>query len=96
MTVSYLRYSRISSYICSRIFLTNPPGEDNALGLHPSAPDAIREKERGLEETEAKTNSWVCLSVIIITIGLLAVTAEFLLDTLDHLREEEDISEECV
>ena len=85
-----------SSYVCSRIFLTNPPGEDNVLTHHPSAPDALKEKERHLADAEAEANSWVCLGVIAITIGLLAVTAEFLVDTLDQVREEGDIKEEYV
>lgn len=84
------------SYICSRIFLTNPPGEDNALELHPAAPDALKEKERNLAEADAEANSWVCLGTIAITIGLLAVTAEFLVDTLDNVREEGSIKEEYV
>ena len=84
------------SYICSRIFLTNPPGEGNALEHHPSAPDAIKEKERHLAEADPEANSWVCVTVIVITIGLLAVTAEFLVDTLEHVREEGRIEEEYV
>lgn len=84
------------SYVCSRIFLTNPPGEDNALVLHPAAPDALKERERILAEEEPEANVWVCLAVIAVTIGLLAVTAEFLVDTLDHVREEGSIGEEYV
>ena len=76
-----------SSYVCSRIFLTNPPGGDNVLVHHPSAPDALKEKERDLAEAEAEANPWVCLGVIAITIGLLAVTAEFIVDTIGQVRE---------
>ena len=84
------------SYICSRIFLTNPPGKENTLQLHPAAPDALKEKERHLAETEPETNSWVCLCAIVIAVGLLAVTSEFLVDTLEPVREEELIGEEWV
>lgn len=76
--------------------MTNPPGEDNALELHPTAPNALRERERDLAEADAEANSWVCLGAIAITIGLLAVTAEFLVDTLDEVREEGTIKEEYV
>lgn len=84
------------SYICSRIFLTDPPGDDNALELHPAAPDALREKERELAETEPEVNPWVCLGTIVITIALMAVTAEFLVDTLERVRESGNLREECV
>ena len=84
------------SYICSRIFLINPPGEGSALEHHPSAPDALKEKERHLAEVDPEANSWVCITVIVITIGLLAVTAEFLVDTLKRVREEGKIKEEYV
>jgi len=81
-------------YVCSRIFLTNPPGDANALELHPTAPEAMREMERELREAEPEVNSWVCLGTIIITIALMAVTAEFLVDSLEHVRESGNIREE--
>jgi len=62
--------------------------------LHPDVPDALKEKERKLAEEEPETISWVCLAVILVTIGLLAITAEFLVDTLDHVRQEGNIGEE--
>ena len=84
------------SYVGSRIFLHNPPGEHNAFELHPSAPDALKEKERNLAEEEPKASSWVCLGVIVITIALMAVTAEFLVESVESVREENTITEECV
>jgi Ca2+:H+ antiporter len=84
------------SYICSRIFLHNPPGEDNALTLHPAAPEALKEAERELVEAEPEANPWVCLGAIVITIALMAATAEFLVESLEHVREEGVIREECV
>jgi len=84
------------SYICSRIFLINPAGEGSALEHHPSAPDAIKERERHLAEADPEVNSWVCATVIAITIGFVAVTVKFLLDTLEYVREEGKIKEEYV
>jgi Ca2+:H+ antiporter len=52
--------------------------------------------ERELRETEPEVNSWVCLGTIMITIALMGVTAEFLVDSLDHVRESGNIREECV
>lgn len=84
------------SYVGSRVFLTDPPGEDNALELHHSAPEALKEKERELAEAEPEVSAWVCLAVIAITIALMAVTAEFLVDSLEHVRQSGNIREECV
>lgn len=84
------------SYICSRIFLHNPPGDDNALQLHPAAPAALKEQERKLAEEDPEVNSWVCLGVIVIAIALMAVTAEFLVESIESVREEGTIAEECV
>lgn len=84
------------SYISSRIFLHDPPGENNAFTLHPNAPEALKEQERKLEEEEPEANSWVCLGVIVITIALMAVTAEFLVESIESVREAGTITEECV
>ena len=69
------------SYICSRIFLHNPPGEDNALTLHPGAPEALKAMERNLAEEDPEASSWVCLGAIAITIALMAATKRFVLDS---------------
>ena len=87
---------RNSSYVCSRIFLHNPPGDDNALELHPTAPDALKERERDLAVEDPKANSWVCLGAIAITIALMAATAEFLVESIERVREDGIIGEECV
>lgn len=100
LRANFLHFSRGTAvillviYISSRIFLTDPPGEDNALELHPSAPDALKARERELAEVEPEANSWVCLGVITITIAIMAVTAEFLVDSLEHVRETRNIGEE--
>jgi Ca2+:H+ antiporter len=96
LLLASVRRSPRSSYVCSRIFLHNPPGEDNAFQLHPAAPDALKEEERKLAEAEPKANSWVCLGAIVITIAIMAVTAEFLVESVESVREEGVISEECV
>ena len=65
------------SYIASRIYLHNPPGEGNALMMHDHLPES--EKERRAEK-EAK-NPRITLSVavigIVLTIGLMACSAEW-------------------
>lgn len=47
-------------YICSRIFLHAPPGEDNALQVHPGVPEEIKKREWHLAHAEPKVNPWVC------------------------------------
>ncbi|KAF9653776.1 hypothetical protein BDM02DRAFT_3182767 [Thelephora ganbajun] len=100
LRAQFLQFSRGTAvillviYICSRIFLHNPPGEDSALQLHPSAPDALKEKERDLAEAEPKASSWVCLGVIAITIPFMATTAEFLVGSLERVRAGGIIKEE--
>ena len=64
-------------YICSRIFLHNPPGDDNALQSHPDAPLALKHEEKKLLEEDPEVSQWVCIGMLCITIALMAVTAEW-------------------
>ena len=52
--------------------------------------------ERNLAETEPKANSWVCLGAIAIAIALMAATAEFLVESIESVRKDGAIGEECV
>lgn len=81
-------------YVASRVFIANPPGEDNAGKLHPSAPSALHDEERELEEREPEVNSWVCTVMLVICIALMGVTAEFLVESIEVIREEGHIREE--
>uniref|UniRef100_A0A0W0FKV0 Sodium/calcium exchanger membrane region domain-containing protein n=1 Tax=Moniliophthora roreri TaxID=221103 RepID=A0A0W0FKV0_MONRR len=83
-------------YVCSRIFLHNPPGEDNALQSNhqPNAPLALKHEEEHLTNTEPEVNQWVCIGMLIVTIALMAVTAEWLVDSIEFVREEGRITEE--
>ncbi|KAF7331647.1 Sodium calcium exchanger [Mycena kentingensis (nom. inval.)] len=84
----------VAVYICSRIFLHNPPGENIELADHKSAPQALKAKAKNIEAEEPEVSQWVCIVVIAITIAIMAVTAEFLVETVDRVREEGQISEE--
>ncbi|KAK0201669.1 hypothetical protein DFS33DRAFT_1263842 [Desarmillaria ectypa] len=81
-------------YICSRIFLHNPPGANNALRLHPNAPKEMEEREEELAEKEPEISQWVCIIMLIITIALMAATAEWLVDSIEFVREESNIEQE--
>lgn len=63
--------------IGSRIYLHNPPGEDNALQIAHNAPKELKEKEHHLNTARPKTNVWACLLLLAVTITVMAVTAEF-------------------
>jgi len=81
-------------YVASRIFLANPPGEDNAGMLHPSAPQAMHDQERELELQEPEVNSWVCVIMLIVAVTLMGTTAEFLVGSIETIREDGRIGEE--
>jgi len=81
-------------YVCSRIFLHNPPGDDNALRQHPLAPAALKHEEEHLIATDPEVNQWVCIVMILISIGIMAATAEWLVESIEFVREEGHIGEE--
>ena len=59
------------SYICSRIYLHNPPGKSDELTKQVTAPLIVSKKK------DPEVNQWVCLAMLIICIGILAATAEW-------------------
>ena len=64
-------------YIASRIFLHNPPGEGNAGTVAPNAPLEQKQEEHELRTIEPEVNPWSCIILLVVTIALMAVTAEF-------------------
>ncbi|TFK43268.1 hypothetical protein BDQ12DRAFT_674681 [Crucibulum laeve] len=81
-------------YICSRIFLHNPPGDGNALRPDAGAPAAVKHEEAHLEDTDPEVNQWVCIVMILICIGLMGATAEWLVESIEFVRESGRIQEE--
>ena len=59
------------SYICSRIYLHNPPGKSEELTRQITAPLMLSQKK------DPEVNQWVCLAMLIICIGIMAGTAEW-------------------
>jgi len=57
-------------------------------------PHVLKDKAARLYEEDAKMNSWSCLVVFAIVVPLTAVTSEFLVETLDHIREVSKIKGE--
>jgi len=76
----------LTVYICSRIFLHNPPGPGNSeLAQHKLAPEALKERALEIDNEEPEVNQWVCIGMLIVTIGLMAATAEWLVDSIDFV-----------
>ena len=64
-------------YICSRIYLHDPPGDDDDLASAPLAPEALKERTLHLREHDPDVNQFVCMGILAIAISLMAVTAEW-------------------
>ncbi|KII95922.1 hypothetical protein PLICRDRAFT_99140 [Plicaturopsis crispa FD-325 SS-3] len=80
-------------YVGSRIYLHNPPGEDNALRPHPDAPIEIKHEEAHLKHADPEINPWACMLLLVLTVGLMAPTAEWLVDSIEFVREQGNIQE---
>lgn len=65
------------SYVASRVYLHDPPGEHDTLAEHPDAPLALLDEEEHLIHGEPEVNQWVCLGMLAVTIALMAATAEW-------------------
>jgi Ca2+:H+ antiporter len=83
-------------YICSRIYLHNPPGEDDPLNLAeaPNAPDALKAEVEHLRHHEPEVNQYVCIVALLIVLGLMATTAEWLVVSTKAVRKVLHLEEE--
>lgn len=66
-----------SRYIGSRIYLHNPPGEGNALSMHKEVPHQERQRIEEESNKDPKVSLPVAVVAVIITVGLMAVSAEW-------------------
>ncbi len=67
------------SYICSRIYLQDPPGKDSDDEDMPH-PEIIAKalcKELELAEAQPNVNPLACIITLIIMVGLMGMTAKF-------------------
>ncbi|KZV70950.1 hypothetical protein PENSPDRAFT_664752 [Peniophora sp. CONT] len=81
-------------YVCSRIYLHNPPGDNNALKVAPDAPIEERIKAEKLQEEVPEVNFYACVILLVISVALMGVTAEFLVESIEFVRESSGIREE--
>ncbi|KAF7341487.1 Vacuolar calcium ion transporter [Mycena venus] len=94
MRGKFLKMSRglalilIAVYICSRIFLQKPPGHSNLeIADRRVAPEVLRDPVPELDSEEPQVSQWVCIGMLIITIGIMAATAEWLVDNIEVVEE---------
>ncbi|KAH9053055.1 hypothetical protein EDB87DRAFT_310553 [Lactarius vividus] len=96
----FLRISRgfavilLVIYVGSRWYLHDPPGAYNAITPRPDIPEEVLRREKELEEAEPEVNPWACLILLVVTVALMGVTAEFLVDSIEFVREQANIEEE--
>ncbi|KAG8711580.1 hypothetical protein FRC11_002424 [Ceratobasidium sp. 423] len=97
---TFLAFSRglsvllLLAYIGSRIYLHNPPGDNNALELHPSAPEAEKLRQAKAEKEQPLIGPWFGVVLLAITVALIAVTAEWLVSSIERVRDAGTISSE--
>ncbi|KAG8776004.1 hypothetical protein FRC15_000195 [Serendipita sp. 397] len=82
-------------YIASRIYFINPPGDENAgdyaeAGGH----EAFKHKEEALKAEQPKISPWFCFGFLVVLIAIIAVTAEWLVHSIDFVRHKSTIEEE--
>jgi Ca2+:H+ antiporter len=84
----------LAIYICSRIYLHDPPGQDDDSMPHPEIPLEALRKEQELADAEPDVNPWACTILLVITVGLMGVTAEFLVDSIQFVQSGANLQEE--
>ncbi|KAH9170187.1 hypothetical protein EDB89DRAFT_2190767 [Lactarius sanguifluus] len=87
---NFLRISRGFAVILPS-FMLHPPG---ALTPQPDDPEEGLRMENELKEAKPEVNPWACLILLAITVALMGVTAEFLVDSIESVREQDNIEEE--
>ncbi|KZS95242.1 hypothetical protein SISNIDRAFT_439283 [Sistotremastrum niveocremeum HHB9708] len=99
----FLQFSRalalllLGVYICSRIFLHNPPGELTLHEYDAEAPEIKKEEQKvkeKLREEDPELNPWICILLLAVTIGIMAPTAEWLVDAVAEIEAGSSIQDE--
>ncbi|KAI0314563.1 hypothetical protein OF83DRAFT_1063628 [Amylostereum chailletii] len=81
-------------YIGSRIYRHNPPGEDEGTTTQQDLHSELIPKEEELEQAEPEINPLACILLLCVTIAIMAGTAEFLVTSIESVREVAGIEEE--
>ncbi|KAH9482948.1 Vacuolar calcium ion transporter [Psilocybe cubensis] len=99
---SFLQMSRglavllLFVYLCSRIYLHNPPGDSNDLTrvTVSEAPEEFKEHVAHLRNDDPEVNQWVCMLMLAICIAFMATTAEYLVESIDFVQKSHRIKVE--
>ncbi|TFK86140.1 hypothetical protein K466DRAFT_163357 [Polyporus arcularius HHB13444] len=81
-------------YVASRFYLHNPPPHHATATTPQDEHPAIKHEEARLLAEEPKTNPWACMLVLLVTVAMMAVTADFLVESIEHIHKEGGRSEE--
>ncbi|KAF5393657.1 hypothetical protein D9757_000296 [Collybiopsis confluens] len=79
-------------YICSRFFIHHPRGDDNAWQTE--APEELKKRVEASEEEAPSINFSMSVIVSLICVGLMAITAEMLVDSIEVVKDNVVYSEE--
>lgn len=83
-TVIFILTELAHSYVCSRIYLHDPPGQDDDSMPQPEISALALRREQRLAEEKPVVNPWACLIMLVITVALMGVTAEFVRFSVSH------------
>jgi Ca2+:H+ antiporter len=82
-------------YVASRVYQVNPPGDDSDdVYAEAGGHEAFREEEEALKTEQPKLSPWFCFALLVVLVGLIAVTAEWLVDSIEEVRESARIEDE--
>ncbi|KAL4082004.1 hypothetical protein V8B97DRAFT_1913879 [Scleroderma yunnanense] len=81
-------------YVASRIYFHNPPGEGHNMLTHPEAPAELKDAEEKLAQMDPEINQWVCIAFLCVNVGIMAATAEWLVDSIEPLKQNTSITQE--
>lgn len=68
--------------------MSNPPGDDNVFQPNPDSQPEEKHEEKRLLYENPEISQWACLALLAITVVLMAVTAEWLVDSIEGVEEE--------
>lgn len=83
-------------YVASRVYQINPPGkaEDNTEVYARGGHEMFRHEEERLKREQPKISPLFCAGLLVLLVAVIAVTAEWLVENIEHVREGSIIQEE--